>query len=219
MREKFQQQLNALRDDILVMGSMVEEELKLALQALENLDAALMKEVYAIDKKVNRTRLDIEERCFTIISTQQPTASDLRAIIAVMNMIVDLERMGDQAKGVVKVLPTITQYLSQPLPAELGQMGSMVDKMLHDSMAAYVQEDLDLAEEVVNQDRSVDALFAQLYQAIMKQMAATDNANKVEAWYDVLRVARELERFGDLATNVAERVIYRKTGKIQEVIS
>lgn len=216
MRARFVRKLTELRDDILTMGSMVEEELKLALKALDKLDTELAAQVFEADQAVNATRFEIEEKCFTLIVTQQPAAGDLRAIIAVMNMIVDLERMGDQTKGIAKVIPHIQQYADSPHPLELKQMGDMVDKMLSDSMTAYAQGNVALAQQVTERDDEVDKLYAQIYTKTMERMAETKNPDKVEANYEILRAARELERFGDLATNIAERVVYRVTGQLHE---
>lgn len=217
VRERFERKLNELRDEILEMGSMVDAELKLALEALEKLDTNLAKEVNEADKAVNAKRFAIEEQCFTLIVTQQPAAKDLRAIVAVMNMIVDLERMGDQTKGIAKVIPHITRHPAEiPLP-ELKQMGRMVANMLRESMTAYAHDNVDLAKLVTARDDEVDKLFAQLFTKIMQQMAQTESPPKVEVNYEVLRAAQELERFGDLATNIAERVIYKATGAIHEI--
>jgi phosphate transport system protein len=218
MRERFERKLNELRDDILKMGSMVEEELKLALRALEALDTNLACQVFDADTAVNAMRFSIEEKCFELIVTQQPAAGDLRAIVAVMNMIVDLERMGDQAKGIAKVIShMVVKYPNRSQPPELEQMGDMVGIMLRQSMTAYAHNNVDLAELVASQDDEVDRLYARVFTQIMEQMAQTKNPDKVEASYEILRAARELERFGDLATNIAERVIYRVTGKLHEV--
>ena len=216
MRERFQRKLNELKDDILKMGGMVEDELNLALQALETLDTNLANQVFQADAAVNEMRFAIEEKCFELIVTQQPAARDLRAIVAVMNMIVDLERMGDQTKGIAKIIPHLIEYPKRPEPPELQQMGEMVSKMLNQSMIAYAQSDIELAQIVANQDDQVDALYAQVFNQIMATMAETKKQKRVEASYEVLRSARELERFGDLATNVAERVIYIVTGKLYE---
>jgi phosphate transport system protein len=216
MRERFERKLTELRDDILTMGSMVDEELMLALTALKSLDTDLALQVYDADKAVNAKRFAIEEECFALIVTQQPAARDLRAIVAVMNMIVDLERMGDQAKGIAKVIPHMMQFPDQVQPAELQQMGDMVGLMLRQSMTAYAHNNVDLAKLVTKQDDEVDKLYAQLFTQIMKQMADTGNPDKVEASYEILRAARELERYGDLATNIAERVIYVATGSLHE---
>jgi phosphate transport system protein len=216
MREHFERKLRELQDEILKMGSMVEEELSLALKALDKLDSDLSRQVFEADTTVNNTRFMIEEQCFTLIVTQQPTARDLRAIVAVMNMIVDLERMGDQAKGIAKVIPHLIQHPHQPIPPELKQMGDMVNTMLREVMTAYAHNNLELAQFVANQDDEVDRLFAHVFHQIMEQMAQTKSAVKIEVEYEILRVARELERFGDLATNIAERVIYRVTGNLHE---
>jgi phosphate transport system protein len=217
MRERFERKLNELRDDILKMGSMVDAELTLALTALETLDTDLANQVFEADTAVNDMRFSIEAKCFELIVTQQPAAGDLRAIVAVMNMIVDLERMGDQAKGIAKIIPHMVQYPNRPQPPELKQMGNMVGTMLRESMTAYTHDNLDLAQLVADQDDEVDRLYACVFGHIMENMAEAENPDKVEASYEVLRAARELERFGDLATNIAERVIYRVTGKLKEV--
>jgi len=217
MRELFNQKLNDLRDDILKMGSMVEDELKLALEALEQLDTNLANQVFEADAAVNEMRFSIEDKCFELIVTQQPAARDLRAIVAVMNMIVDLERMGDQTKGIAKIIPHLIEYPKHPQPPELKQMGEMVGKMLNESMIAYAQKDIELAQLVADQDDQVDGLYARIFTQIMEAMADTKKQKKVEASYEILRSARELERFGDLATNVAERVIYIVTGSLYEI--
>ena len=217
MRERFERKLSELRDDILKMGSMVDEELKLAIEALNAMDEDLGQRVYEADKAVNEMRFSVEEKCFALIVTQQPAASDLRAIVAVMNMIVDLERMGDQTKGIVKVIPHLLKYPNQTQPPELKLMGEKVGNMLRDSMTAYAHDDVELAQHVADEDDEVDRLYAMVFTSIMEAMAKTKKTHKVEAAYEMLRVGRELERFGDLATNIAERVIYRVEGWIQEV--
>lgn len=218
IRGRFQQQLNALRTRILEMGTVVDEELQLAMQGLTSLDPAIVAEINALDERVNQMRFTLEEECFTLIVTQQPAAGDLRAIVSVMNMIVDLERMGDQAKGIGKVISRLSQHqIHPPQPTELRQMGEMVSSMLRQSMAAYRNDNTDLAKEVALQDDAVDLLFDQLFGHIMRQMAAEQEPAQVEAYYEFLRAARELERYGDLATNIAERVVYRVTGSFQEM--
>ena len=217
IRHYFDQQLSDLRDRILLMGSRVQDELNLAMAALNTLDIDKANAVYAADRIVNENRFAIEEICFTLIVTQQPAARDLRTIIAAMNVIVDLERMGDQAKGIAKVVPHLLKNPGQERPPELRQMGDLVGKMLADTMTAYATNDTDLAREIASRDDAVDALYAQVFNKLLAQMANAGTAAKAESAYEVLRVARELERFGDLATNVAERVIYLVTGSHQEL--
>ncbi len=217
MRQRFEQQLLELRGDVLKMGSMVEEELGMAMTALETLDAVLARQVFNFDNQINAARFDIEDKCFALIVTQQPAARDLRAIVTVMNMIVDLERMGDQAKGIAKVVPHMVRSPDIPRPVELKQMGELVNKMLNQTMTAYAHDNVDLAREVARQDDAVDALYARVFAQIMTHMAEARSSEQIETSYETLRAARELERFGDLATNIAERVIYMVTGRLQEM--
>ena len=217
IRHYFDQQLNDLRDRILLMGSRVHDELKLAMTAFNTLSTEKAQAVFAADQVVNQTRFEIEEICFTLIVTQQPAARDLRTIIAAMNVIVDLERMGDQAKGIAKVVPHLLKSPGQERPSELRQMGEIVGKMLDDTMYAYAHGDTDLAREIAGRDSEVDLIYAQVFNKALHELARAGTADKAESVYEVLRVARELERFGDLATNVAERVIYLVTGSHQEL--
>ncbi|GAB4422609.1 MAG: phosphate signaling complex protein PhoU [Anaerolineae bacterium] len=217
MRERFERKLNELQTDVLKMGDMVGDELVLALKALETLDIDVAKQVHLADKEVNKTRFELEDQCTALIVTQQPAARDLRSIIAVMNMIVDLERMGDQAKGIAKVIPHMIKHPEGPRPGELKQMGNIVGGMLKQAMTAYAHNNVDLARSVAKQDDEVDRLYAIVFTKIMESMADAKEPNRVEASYEVLRTARELERFGDLATNIAERVIYMVTGHLDEI--
>ena len=217
VRAHFDRQLGELRDDILLMGSRVQEELQLALEAMASKNRDKAREVYAADRLVNKARFDIEERCFSLIVTQQPAARDLRTIVSAMNMIVDLERMGDQAKGIAKVVPHLIKNPEQPLPPELREMGVRVGQMLRQAMQAYAHSNAELARAVARQDDEVDSLYARIFTTIMEHMVAAGSTAQVEAAYEVLRAARELERFGDLATNVAERTVYLVTGSFEEI--
>jgi phosphate transport system protein len=217
LRTHFERKLQELRDEILHMGRLVEDELRLALVAFAALDAEKGKAVVVADRAVNKARFAIEEKCFSLIVTQQPAARDLRAIITAMNIIVDLERMGDQAKGIAKTIPRLGEISPQAPLAELQQMGDLVGKMLNQVMIAYAHTNTDLARIIAHQDDDVDALYAYVFNRIMAQMAVAGSSEKAEAAYELLRVARELERFGDLVTNVGERIIYQETGTLEEI--
>ncbi|MCC9076547.1 phosphate signaling complex protein PhoU [Litorilinea aerophila] len=216
-RERFDAMLASVRDEILLMGSQVAEELQLALRALEGLDGELAQQAIAVDREINRRRFAIEDECFLLIATQQPTARDLRLIFAAMNMIVDLERMGDQAKGVAKLVPQLAQRPHQHRPPELHQMGPMVARMLEEALQAYAENDMELARKVIADDDQVDARYANVFTQVMYQMAQAGNPEQVEAAYELLRAARELERFGDLCTNIAERTLYLATGSMENL--
>lgn len=216
-REHFDQELQQLSDSIMLMASRVEEEMSIALAAYERLDPTLASVVGDLDRQVNKMRFEIEDRCILLIAKQQPAARDLRLIIASLNMIVDLERMGDQAKGIAKVVPRLIATPVSAIPPELALMGDQVGKMLSQVMLAFAHNNADLARLVAGQDDEVDAMYARVFTQIMGQMADAASADKVEAAYELLRVARELERFGDLVTNVGERIVYLETGSLEEI--
>jgi phosphate transport system protein len=214
LRQQFRHTLDELRDQIITMGSYVLEQLRLAMKAMEYLNSDFAKQVSDFDREVNRLRFEIEERCFTIIATQAPAASDLRLIFATINMIVDLERMGDQAKGIAKAVRRLKEEPSIVRPAELQQMGTMVGEMLDDALRAYAEIDIEASRKIADRDAQVDALYANVFTQIMYLLAQTDSPDRVRVIYSLLRTARELERFGDLVSNFAERSIYLATGEL-----
>jgi phosphate transport system protein len=216
-RTHFDQALHELRDQILNMGSHVAEELRLAMEALETLDLDTARQVNTLDNVVNEIRYNIEERCFTLIVTQQPAARDLRLVFSAANMIVDLERMGDQAKGIAKLIPELRHHPDLRRPPELRQMGVLVHSLLADALRGYAESDLELSAATARRDDEVDALYASIFTNIMFQLAQASDPSRVQAIYDLLRAARELERFGDLVTNIAERSIYLFTGEMPDL--
>lgn len=216
-REHFDRELQQLSDSIMLMMSRVEEELSVVLAAYERLDPTLAAVVGDLDRQVNKMRFDIEERCIVLIATQQPAARDLRLIIAALNMIVDLERMGDQAKGVAKALKRLHGRPTGKLPAEIAEMGHIVLEMLRQLKVAYANRDVSLASQLARRDDEVDKLYARAFTQIMYRLAGAASLEETEDIYEVLRVAREFERFGDLITNVAERLIFLVTGSMEEV--
>lgn len=216
-REHFDQELQQLSDSIMLMASRVEEEMSIALAAYERLDPTLASVVGDLDRQVNKMRFEIEDRCILLIAKQQPAARDLRLIIASLNMIVDLERMGDQAKGVAKALRHLHGRPRGTLPPEIGAMGHMVLDMLRQIKEAYANRDIVQAQKVAVMDDEVDKLYARAFTQIMYQLAGSGSLQEAENEYEVLRVAREFERFGDLVTNLAERLIFLVTGNMDEV--
>lgn len=214
LRQQFRHTLDDLRDQIITMGSHVREQLRLAMKALETLDVDISRQVSDVDREVNRLRFEIEERCFVIIATEAPAASDLRLIFAATNMIVDLERMGDQAKGIAKGARKLKKEPTIHRPAELQQMGTIVAAMLDDALRAYAETDTEVSRQIADRDDEVDALYANVFTQIMYMLAQTSDPGRVQITYNLLRVARELERFGDLVSNFAERSIYMTTGEL-----
>ncbi|HQY92447.1 phosphate signaling complex protein PhoU [Caldilinea sp.] len=216
-REHFDRELQQLSDSIMVMASRVEEQLSIVLTAYERLDPALASVVSDLDRQVNKMRFEIEERCILLIAKQQPAARDLRLIIASLNMIVDLERMGDQTKGVSKALHHLHGRPRGTVPPEIAEMGRMVLEMLRSVKVAYANRNIQLAQHIAAQDDEVDKLYARAFTQIMYQLAGCASPDEAKNEYEVLRIAREFERFGDLVTNVAERLIFIVTGSMEEI--
>jgi phosphate transport system protein len=214
LRHQFRRTLDELRDQIITMGSRVREQLRLALLSLETLDTDIAKQVSAYDREVNRLRFEIEERCFVLIATEAPAARDLRLIFAAANMIVDLERMGDQAKGLAKATRKLKKEPTIVRPAELQQMGALVGTMLDDALRAYADSDLELSRQISARDVEVDALFSNVFGQITHMLAEAGDPARVRIIYNLLRAAREIERFGDLVSNFSERSIYLITGEM-----
>lgn len=215
MRTLYEARLEELQRLILDMGVMVEDELKLALKALRKKNARLAQRAVESDADINARRFQIEEMCYELIVTQQPAARDLRVVVAALNIIVDLERMGDKAKGIGRLVPQLENTKAEA-PPQIDEMSELALTMLKQSMSAYQDNNIELAELVGQHDETLDHLYDQVMAHVIEQMAATKKQHKIETSYEFLQVAQELERFGDQATNIAERVIYIATGNFQE---
>ena len=216
-RKSFDQRLNQLRSTLLSMSDLVEQEMTIAMNALSKKDVELAREVFALDERVNRLRYDNERTALLLISTQQPMARDARFILASLFMNVILERMGDKAKSIAKAIPYIMQRPNLTIPPELNQMANMGQQMLQDAMQAYATNDVKLALKVANIDDEVDHLYGETFFSVLSRLAKTKKTDKVEAIYELMRIARDLERFADYATDLAERVDFMVTGQLAEI--
>ena len=216
-RKSFDQRLNQLRSTILAMSDLVNQEMTTAMEALAKKDVTLAQEVFSLDEQVNALRYQNERTALLLISTQQPMARDARFILASLFMNVILERMGDKAKSIAKAIPHILLRPNLTIPAELEQMAATGQQMLRDAMQAYATEDVELALKVANADDQVDQLFGETFFSVLARLAKTKKPDKVEAIYELMRVARDLERFGDYATDLAERVDFMITGQLADM--
>ena len=216
-RRLFDQRLNQLRSTLLEMANLVDQEMSTAIDALERKDLELAREVFGMDERVNQLRYENERIALLLISTQQPMAKDARFILASLFMNVILERMGDKAKGIAKSIPHILLRPNLTIPSELREMAGMGQEMMRGAMQAYATENADLAVEISSQDDQVDELYGQIFFTVLARLAKTKKQNKVEAIYELMRVARDLERFADYATDLAERVDFMVTGQLAEV--
>ena len=203
-----------MQDDLLSLGSMVEKAVDKSLNALKNRDMALAQEVIDEDDAIDEKRFALEEQCIDLIATQQPLASDLRALITVLHVAVELERMGDYAEGIAKI--SVSMGDEPPLKPliDIPRMADRCVDMLRRSLDALVNRDIDAAYQVCDDDDEVDNLYDQVYRELLTYMMADPGAVR-RATY-LLWVAHDLERIADRATNIAERVVFLATGRLTE---
>lgn len=206
MRTKFDEQLHMLNQEMMHMGSMIEERIQKAIEALIGQDSALAKEIMGGDSEVDREQKKIENICFNLLMQQQPVARDLRVISAAMKMVTDMERIGDHAADIseMTVMMSDTPYVADL--EDIKKMASETVLMLIRSIEAYVEKDMLKAQCVIDHDDIVDDLFHKnkqdLIELIQKNPAVSEQAA------DMLMVAKYFERIGDHATNLAENIIF-----------
>ncbi len=213
-RVGFSNDLRDLQDELLVLANMVEKAIARSLDALKNRDLALSEEVVRDDDVIDRKRFELEERCIDLIATQQPLAGDLRVLITVLHMSVELERMGDYAEGIAKI--SLMMGNEPPLKPliDIPRMADKATDMLRRSLDAFVNRDVQLANDVCDADDEVDALYEQVYRELLTYMMASPAA--IQRATFLLWVAHDLERIADRTTNIAEQVIYMVTGEFTQ---
>jgi phosphate transport system protein len=213
-RTGFDREMQVLQEEIVLMGSMVKKQIERSVAALKTLDHEAARRVIDADQEVDDMRFQIEERVLSLIATQQPMASDLRIIISALNMIVDIERMGDHAEGIAKiVLRHEDQPLLKPL-IDIPRMAAIAADMLDKALQAFVAHDADAARFVCTLDDEVDNLYDQVYRELLTYMISDPRTIDRATW--LLWVAHNIERIADRATNICERVIFLVTGKMEE---
>jgi len=214
-RETFDEQIGELQDDLLAMGELVDKAIERSIQSLANRDLELAQQIVDEDVVINQAQSDLEERCLVLIATQQPLASDLRIIIAVSNIAVEMERMGDYAKGIAKITLLIgDQPLLKPL-IDIPRMAEKGRQLLHQQLDAFIRRDPDTARRLGIEDDEVDALYDQVYRELMFFM--TQDPKTITRATHLLWVAHNLERIADRTTNVGERVVFLVTGRVEEL--
>ncbi len=215
MRNRFDRQLELLNNELIEMGSLIEQAIQAAVNALVRKDVEAAKNAIAFDQEVDRQERDIEALCMKLLLQQQPVAKDLRLISAALKMITDMERIGDQAADISEI--TIAMA-NEPYATDLKQITQMAMEttlMVTHSVEAFVQKDLTLAQSVIDNDDIVDDLFNEIKFSIIEMIQT--NADHSEQATDMLMIAKYLERIGDHATNIAEWVIYSITGQHDSV--
>jgi len=215
IRTIFHKKLREIQDDVLAMGSMVEKATSRSIEALKERDVEKAREIIADDLKINRKRFNIEEKCVQLIATQQPMASDLRTIIGVLNIITEIERIGDHAEGIARIVVMIgDEPLLKPL-IDIPRMAEKVNDMLHRSLDALINRDADAAKQIVSEDDEVDNLYDQVFRELLTFMA--EDPKTITRATRLIWVAHNLERSADRVTNICERVVYMVTGKMEEM--
>lgn len=206
---------NKLLDDILMMGSMVEEAVFKAVDSLKERDFKASEQVFKMDEAINKKRFDIENATVAAIATQAPAATDLRLFASILEVSTELERMGDYAKGIAKINIKIgEEQLLKPL-VDIPKMAKIGTKMLHKALKAFVEKKPNKSKKICQEDDKVD----ELYKAVYKELVGivTKDPSTAEQANNLLWAAHYLERLADRVTNICERTHYIKTGELVEL--
>ena len=215
IRKTFEHELQEVKDDILVLGSMVEEAILASVDSLKKRDIEAAKNILKADREINKKRFEIENKLMILIATQQPMAHDLRLLASSMEIISELERMGDYAKGIANInIRMGDQPLLKPL-IDVPRMAQKDVDMLHRALTAFINEDVEAAKAIPIEDDEVDALYNQVYRELMTFVIADPKAIERANW--LLWVAHNLERVADRVTNICERTIFIATGELVEI--
>ena len=217
VRQTFERELQRLQNEMLTMAAMVEDVITESVEALRCRDLEGSRRVIAQDRVINKKRYEIEADCLVNIATQQPVASDLRVLAAILNIATELERMGDYAKGIARINLMIGEEpLLKPL-LDIPRMAEQARAMLHQALDAFVRRDVALAQAIPAQDDMVDQLYNQVYRVLMSYVI-TEPKN-IEQVSHLLWAAHNLERVADRVTNICERVVFTVTGELVELDS
>ena len=214
-RELYLKELEALQADVLRMGRMAGDAIHAAVEALKNRDLDEAERIVRDDDRIDAFHMELEDRCMRLLARQQPMASDLRTIAAVLAITTDVERMADHAEGISKAAKRLAdQPLLKPL-IDIPRMDLLVQEMLRRVLEAFLTRDVASAEAAAKMDDEVDALRSQVFRELLTYMIS-DPATVPRA-LELLLVAQHLERAADHITNIAERVIYVVTGELREL--
>ncbi len=210
MRNRFDEQLNNLNNELITMGALCEEAISAAVKLLVDNDVKMKESVWEADKQIDQKERDIETLCMKLLMQQQPVASDLRTISSALKMISDMERIGDQASDIAEIAEYANGCGMQS-ETHIADMARATIQMVTDSVDSFVKKDVELAHRVISHDSIVDDLFDKVKGELIS--AIENKAANAEALIDLLMIAKYFERIGDHAENIAEWVIYSITGK------
>lgn len=212
-RATLDKRLREISDDILRQASMVDMAIDQAMTALDARDLELARQVIEGDIAINELRYNIEQECQLVLATQQPMAGDLRTILTTIYMTIELERMADHAAGIARLVSRLGDEPDIDSLHKLPKMAKQARKMLDKAIQAYVDHDVELAESIVSRDEKVDKHYHRLFRETLEEMRDEDYLRRATF---LLWVGHSLERIGDRAVNMAERVIFMVTGRYVE---
>lgn len=215
LRESYARALQELEEEMIELGNMVIRAISRSIETLKNLDVDEAQSIVEDDIYINQKRWQIEDRCIDLMATQQPVASELRRLIAILNIISELERMGDHAGGIAKiVISNDRKPWVKPL-VDIPRMGEMITQMIRDALQAFVKRNEELARHISAQDDEIDLFTHQIYRELLTYMAE-DPKTITSATY-LIWVSHDLERIADRVTNICERTVYLITGQIEDL--
>ena len=206
MRSKFEEQLKTLNEELIFMGTMIEENIQKAIEALVKSDVEAARKIMEKDAAIDQKQRDIENLCFSLLIQQQPVARDLRAITAAMKMVTDMERIGDHAADISEMTIMLDRAGRFNDYKTITDMASEASVMLIHSIDAFTEKDAKKAQEVIEHDDVVDELFNKVKRELIEHIK--NDSDRGEQEVDMLMIAKYMERIGDHATNIAEWVIF-----------
>ena len=206
------ERISELKKLLLAEAGLVEKMILLAMDGLANFGTAFLEEVNTFENRVNQIEIELDEKCFTLIALNQPEAKDLRQILMIYKINNDLERLGDQAVNIAESAAQLTGNPVLKLIPELFSMKEAALKMLKDALYAFTREDYELSRKVCDADNIVDEYNRNIYKHLVKLIR--ENPLQTDLYLHILRIAKNLERIGDLSTNIAEDTIFLAQGKV-----
>jgi len=217
IRKTFEHEIQQVKDEVLLLGSMVEHAIIASVEVLKKRDIKGAQQIIEDDRETNKNRFDIERQLMILIATQQPMAHDLRLLASTMEIISELERIGDYAKGIANInIRMGEEPLLKPL-IDVPRMAQIGTSMLHRALTAFVNEDVEAAKAIPMEDDEVDALYNQVYRELM--LIIIQDPKSIERANWLLWTAHNLERVADRVTNICERTIFIATGEMAEIQS
>jgi phosphate transport system protein len=202
-----------IQNKVLAMGDMVTKEINRSIEALKKRDLKMAHQIIANDAKIDELRFAIEDRCIELVATRKPTSNDLRVIVAVLSIITELERIGDYAEGIARIVVMIGDEPPLKPLIDIPRMAELTTEMIDKSLKSFVNRDVELAKHVVTMDNAVDGLYDQVFRELLTFMMV--DPKTINRATRLIWVAHNLERAADRVTNICERVVFTVTGKME----